>query len=95
MVTSHYYGKICIHHHGNSFLSLLLSLSEPHTNGTALRKYVCNVCACLLAAIYRKCAFKYFPKIQRPCALSSYVHTCKSLVLAETHLARWVTLHNI
>ena len=30
------------------------SLSEPHTSGTALRKCVCNVHTCLLAAIYHK-----------------------------------------
>ena len=44
-----------------------VSLSEPHTSGTALRKCVCNVRACLwLYTINFICAFKYFPKIEGP-----------------------------
>ena len=50
------------------------SLSEPHTSGTALQKCV-NVRMCLLACLWPytvnfKCAFKYFSKIESPCALS-------------------------
>ena len=44
-------------------------LSEPHTNGTALQKCV-NVRACLRPYnVNFKCPFKYFVKIERPCAL--------------------------
>ena len=46
------------------------SLSEPHTSGTALRKCVCNILVCLRPyTVNFKCAFKYFPKIERPRAL--------------------------
>ena len=45
------------------------SLSEPHTSGTALQKYV-YLRACLRPyTINFKCMFKYFPKIERPRAL--------------------------
>ena len=49
------------------------SLNEPHTSGTALWKCV-KIHACLLACLRSytvnfKCAFKYFPKIERPRAL--------------------------
>ena len=40
------------------------SLSEPHTSGTALRKCVTYVLACLRPyTVNFKCAFKYFPKL--------------------------------
>ena len=43
------------------------SLSEPHTSGTALWKYVCNVLVCLRPyTVNFNCTFKYFPKIERP-----------------------------
>ena len=44
------------------------SLSEPHTSGTgtALRRCVC-IRPCLRPyTVNLKCAFKYFPKIERP-----------------------------
>ena len=54
------------------------SLSEPHTSGTALWKCA-NVHACLRPYTVKfKCAFKYSPKIERPCALpecSDYNHS--------------------
>ena len=46
------------------------SLSEPHTSGTALRRCVC-IQPCLRPyTVNFKCAFKYFPKIEHPRALT-------------------------
>ena len=48
-----------------------VSLSEPHTSGTALQKCVCMYLCLRPYTINVKCAFKYFPKIdEHPCALS-------------------------
>ena len=75
------------------------SLSEPYTSGTALQKCVCNICACLLACLLAclrpyninfKCTFKYFPKIECPCAPIASIGTrwramlscCQSAALA-------------
>ena len=47
-----------------------VSLSKPHTSGTALRRCMC-IQPCLWPyTINFKCAFKYFPKIERPCPLA-------------------------
>ena len=65
------------------------SLSEPHTSGTALRKCVC-IRACLRPyTVNFKCAFKYFPKIKRPRALSQlamlgHCQSAASKTVAET-----------
>ena len=47
-----------------------VSLSEPHTSGTSLRRCVCIYMTdrpCLRPyTVNFKCTFKYFPKIERP-----------------------------
>ena len=71
-----------------------VSLSEPHTSGTALWKCV-NVRPCLLACLQPytvnfKCTFKYFSKIERPHALgegqcwASYCQSAALATVAET-----------
>ena len=52
-------------YHNGKILLFGVCLSKPHTCGTALRKCVCNVSACLRPYNANfKHAFTYFPKIE-------------------------------
>ena len=66
--------QLTIKHNWIASIIIGASLSEPHTSGTALRKCVnvrMYVLACLRPyTVNFKCAFKYFPKIERPRTLS-------------------------
>ena len=79
--------------HNVAYVTLLVgvSLSEPHTSGTALRKCVCNVLLCLrLYTVNLKCSFKYF-ECPRPSSctagtvvLLGYSQSAATATIAET-----------